>query len=152
NTRSVLSSTTFAVLPLKSKRCRTSLIVWLRAFDTTALSTCETISNEFCWAIRLRQSATVRLRITPKPQHVKVISTTESIRETAGQSCAMLPPPEPQVTSDVRRPGTWLPPQHTLVRCVCRDTGSARGTDNRFQSKGDREARDEPFVSNLQLS
>ena len=39
---------TSAALPLKSKRCRTSFIVWLSAFPISARSTCETISNEFC--------------------------------------------------------------------------------------------------------
>ena len=38
-------------VPLKSKRCPTSFVVWLIAFVTSARSTCDTMSNEFCCAM-----------------------------------------------------------------------------------------------------
>src|SRR6185369_3524244 len=69
-TSSCFSSTTFAELPLKSNRWRTSLSVWLRAFTSSAESTLETISKEFCCAIGLEN--------TIKRQHVKVISCSQS--------------------------------------------------------------------------
>ena len=48
-------------------------MVWLTAFITSARSTSETMSNEFCWAIRVF-ALLDEVRITSKPEHVKVFS------------------------------------------------------------------------------
>ncbi len=69
---SSFSSTTSALLPLKSKRCLTSFIVWSSALTISARFTCETMSNEFCCAISInvrwpRRGAGMKISARPNP-------------------------------------------------------------------------------------